>query len=155
MTHYSRWRVYGDPLTPIPKSHALGRNAEIRVAQYLRECGRSVQGMPLRHPFDLLVDGWRVDVKCADMVMRRGHPTWVFGVLQQGYRDKPEDTDFYILRAVNVPHAERPVHLLFKAPLAVNTMQLSVASMLCIHGQGLADFVSFASGKYGKKEIAA
>lgn len=72
---------------------AVGHEWEEWTIDKLSEMGAVVEGMPLRHPYDLEVNGYRVDVKYCDHPRTppstRGllkSPQWVFGT--KGDSDK-------------------------------------------------------------------
>ena len=91
-----RYKIDGDEKTPV----VVGRKAEDWAIQLLKSKGFEVEGMPHRHPYDLEVNGWRVDVKYAgrlspppSLVGRIVSQHWTFHV-GKTYDDK---CDFYFL----------------------------------------------------------
>jgi hypothetical protein len=141
-------------------SNRHGQVSEVRVAKLLRDAGRTVKQMPYGAPFDLLVDGWKVDVKASQMTIggaksgRSGMPLWAF-VINRFKRDD-EPCDFYILRLEDVPYRSRkPLHLLLPAPLRTARLVIGFSALLSRYAYASVEFRDFAKGKYtGNQKVA-
>lgn len=70
----------------------VGQGEEERTAEYLRGEGFTVERQTCKAPFDLLVDGVRVDVKAARPTMLRTTRAHVFAL-----NKVPPTCDFYIM----------------------------------------------------------
>ncbi len=126
----------------------MGRYAEISVATMLKNSGRQVQRpISLTAPFDMLVDGWRIDVKSALMNNHHGYPLWEFSIMD-GKR-KVEQCDFYILRIHDLPFYALPVHLLYKAPVRARKISVTIRSLIDGGAVRAMDFKNFMQGNYG------
>lgn len=153
--HHYRLTKYGDPFHSINRSQHLGIEAENKVRSTLCAYGRKVESAGPRDSYDLLVDGLRVEVKCA----ARQHDgkysiTWKFNLHRHGVLS--EQTDLYILRLEEVPYSKAAIHMLFKAPMGVTTISVSMRALLNQDwAAAVSDFYAFAKGEYGRKEVAA
>lgn len=125
---------------------SIGRKAETRVRYLLERYGRKVSERTYNAPFDLLVDGKRVEVKAAEPRPDQQHGLkWCFNIHRHGIVS--ELTDYYILRLQSVPFTKASIHLLLKAPLNVSTIAISVRALLNQqYAKEVADFYEFARG---------
>jgi|ERR1700677_587994 len=130
------------------RSQTLGKIAENNVAKILRFYGRAVAVQRHQSPYDLLVEGERVEVKCADMRMENGMPFWTFNIHRHGVMS--EETDFYIFRLEHVPFSKYPIHLLFRAPLNTHVACVSFRSLLSRDAIAVVDFYRFARGELSR-----
>lgn len=138
------------------RKQGIGLIAEERLAQLLRSTyGRTVVQCAYNNSFDLLVDGLRVEIKCAAPRSNSGAQMfWSFNLHRHGVLS--EQTDVYILRLEQVPFCKYAIHMLFKAPVGVTTMVVSMRALLNQDfAAAVADFYAFAKGTYGRKEVAA
>ncbi|ULH14467.1 sigma-70 region 4 domain-containing protein [Deinococcus sp. KNUC1210] len=97
-------RLSGLNLTSNHRSNRLGKEGEALMAATLRSKGVAVETMPNGHPFDLLVAGWRVDVKTTGTLLDDGgFKFWLPNVrpsFRAAYRypkNYQRDTDFIVL----------------------------------------------------------
>lgn len=127
------------------KPQTLGRTAETAIAQNLRDYGRVVQVRKHKSPYDLLVDGMRIEIKCSDVRVIRDVPTWWFNIHRHGVLN--EQCDFYIFRLENVPFSKYAIHLLYKAPLSTPVASVSFRSLLSRDAIAVVDFYRFARGE--------
>lgn len=98
----------------------LGWNFEEIASDILKNKGFIVKGMPIKHPFDLLVNNRiKVDVKCATPYKLNGSIVHTFGI-----NKKYQTCDLYILFALNY---NREVERIFVIP----STELQLVSM-CI-----------------------
>ena len=97
--------------------------------------------------FDLLVDGWRIDVKTGKM---DACFEWTFNIHRHGVL-KEDLIDFYILRLEGVPGTKGgwPVHLLLRSPVGRKTMRYTVRSLISGDAVQAVEFRKFAKGDYG------
>lgn len=105
--------------------------AEDSLAQIFRVYGRSVQQMKKTHvPFDLLVDGLRVEVKTARPSQHSKYgPIWSFNIHRHG-KIKEGLVDLYILVFEKVPYCINPIYAAFKSPLSTPTLNFSLRQMI-------------------------
>jgi hypothetical protein len=132
----------------VGKPQELGRTAEKNVAKILRFYGRTVCVQRHKSPFDLLVDGFRAEVKCAEMRMVEDAPSWTFNIHRHGVVS--EQTDFYIFRLEHVPFSKYPIHLLYRAPLNTHVACVSFRSLLSRDAIAVVDFYRFARGELSR-----
>jgi len=132
----------------------MGSIAEYKVGSLLSSYGRKVERQTWASPFDLLVDGYRVEVKCAKPQVRRGSgiPQWQFNIHRHGILS--EHADFYILRLEKVPFTKAAIHMLLRAPLGRLTVIISFRSLLNGQAIHVADFYSFAHGQLPEQKAA-
>ncbi|MCI0352845.1 MAG: hypothetical protein L0Z53_25775 [Acidobacteriales bacterium] len=155
--HWWRARRYDSAAYPPQRSQATGREGESRIGQVLRYYGRKVFAAGYYDSFDLLVDGFRCEVKTAEF-RNKGHTHgWTFNIHRHGKLS--EQTDYYILRLQSVPYSNDAIHLLLKSPIGVSTVWISMRQLLSgLYAVAVRDFDRFARGEFGrngKKEEAA
>lgn len=117
--------------------------------------GRAAEKTPYQSPFDLLVDGWRVDVKAARPVNHFDGLKWQFRLHVHGR--KSDQIDLYVLRLEDVPQA-KPVCLLLRAPVKAWAYQVTFASLLKKRElrKAMDDYDLFLSGAFGQRlEVVA
>lgn len=131
-----------------------GLRAEHAVVHLLRSAGRACTKQVHQCPFDILADGWRIDVKTAIPREASGQQRfhgdrWLFNLHHSG---RPiTGCDFFVLRMENVPAPEPPVlHLLLRAPyhaisFAVHSFTFNKTLPL------ITEFNRFLRGEYGTK----
>jgi hypothetical protein len=112
----------------------IGQEGELAVYQLLCSVyGRKVQRMPYNHPFDLLVDGLRVDVKTANPHRTSKHHkdfiSWCFNIHKAGIVLSSQ-ADCYVCRLEGVPFSRTAIHLAFVSPITVPTIIISMRSLL-------------------------
>ena len=92
----------------------LGKDVERAVARRLSESGAVVTTQPENAPYDLLVDGLRVDVKSASRSRHRGGTRYIFQLQDVTERKKvkafDESVDYFYLAFLDAPN--RPVYAL-------------------------------------------
>jgi hypothetical protein len=121
---------------------AIGLRGERLVYQLLAHVyGRKVKRMPYMSPFDLLVDGARVEVKTATLKRQQ----WLFNLHRHGKLS--ESTDWYILRLEGVPLSKAAIHLLLRAPAGKTTIAVTLRSLLNGQSAWADDFKRFARGE--------
>jgi len=129
----------------------IGRHGEDAVYQMLCSVyGRNVRRMPYSHPFDLLVDGIRVDVKTANSHRTSKHNkefiTWSFNIHKAGIVLSSQ-ADCYVCRLEGVPYTSQAIHLAFVSPIATPTINISMRALL---NQGYAkereQFIALTQG---------
>jgi hypothetical protein len=141
------------------RKQGIGLRAEERIASFLKgkPYFRSVIQCAYNNPYDLVVDGHRVEVKCAAARPDSDRPDsliWTFNLHRHGILS--EQTDLYLLRLEKVPYSKAAIHMLLKAPVGVTTLYISMRSLLNQEwAAAVADFYTFAKGTYGRKEVAA
>lgn len=131
------------------KDTSHGRAAEVDLTLSLNKWKRKSRRMPQGYPFDLLVDGWRIEVKSATPTQSHGRIFWRFNLHHAGVLR--ENCDFYIVRALGVVGRERGIWFLFKAPLGrkalyIGMRQIEKGKM----DKPRADFISFGHGEFGQ-----
>lgn len=138
------------------RKQGIGLRAEERVAGLLRQAyGRSVIQCAYNNPYDLVVDGFRVEVKCgAPQKDGQYSLVWNFNLHRHGVLS--EQTDLYLMRLEKVPYSGAAIHMLFRAPLGVTMLCVSMRALLNQDfAVAVADFYALAKGTYGQKEVAA
>ena len=130
----------------------MGRKGELNVAALLNGAGRKIatpKGPQSR--YDLLVDGWRVEIKTANPAVKQGAPEdsfrWAFNLQRHGVLS--EQTDFYILRMEDIPFSTRAIHLLMKAPVGKMQIAVTVRSMMLNDHEMAKLFDRFKTGEFG------
>ena len=106
----------------------LGKSGETDVAQKLRDVFQaSVIQMPYNSPFDLLVNGIRVEVKrCTPSRRMR----WEVNIHRHG-KVNEGSVDVYIFCLDKIPgNGKMPVYLLLKAPLGTPRIAFSFSSLV-------------------------
>ena len=140
-----------------PGANKFGRESEVAVAKLLSDTyGRSVSRTEKYHwPFDLLVDGWRIDVKAAKPRKTiYGTLSWTFNLKRRGVLN--ERADAYIFRMENIPGTRGAIHLFSVAPFRKANFIVSVRSLLGRYSWMGSDFYGFARGEMGARlEVAA
>jgi hypothetical protein len=139
-------------------SQDIGRIAERRVGAVLIMYGRSVSMARMRQgsnaePFDMLVDGKPIEVKTAEPRKLSSKSDansfgWVFNIHRHGVV-KENGLFGYVLRLENFPGSAYAVHMFFRAPLGVPTVQVSLKNILKRPEfyQAVQDFYKFAKGE--------
>ena len=126
------------------KARMDGERGEHNVCQLLIRNGRQVQRGRYNEPFDILVDGkTHIEVKTCRSIIKRGQTAWFFNIHRHGVLDE-QGVDAYIFRLENVPETSAAIHLLFKAPLGILTVVISIRSLLNRYGVAMGDFRKFA-----------
>ena len=110
------------PLT----AQELGTSAEKKIVDALRKRGFKSIRAPYRSPFDLVVDGARVEVKCARSTSKG---RWVVNFHRHGILDESK-VDAYIVRLMDVPSSLFPIHLVFKAPTGTLSVGYTFRSLV-------------------------
>lgn len=123
----------------------LGSDAETSVAQLLRAHGRTVISQGYYDPFDLLVDGRRIEVKSATPRTDGGNLFWLFNLHRHGVI--AEDYDAYVFRLEAVPYSKYAVHLFAPAPIGRMSFAVSFRSLLNGDAMMALDFQKFARGE--------
>lgn len=138
------------PRTP----NEIGRRAEMAITETLRSYGRVAKRMKYHDSYDLLVDGWRVEIKASSPITKRNELVWKFNIHHAG--KLKETADLYIFRLENIPYCGRKtVHLLYRAPLNVKVVTVSFRQLMNNNLATLA-FYDFAKGlTFPKVEVAA
>ena len=138
------------------ETQRLGLSAEDHVLNLLRYHGRKVSKQKYLERFDLLVDGYRCEVKCAKPHKDGEYGIdWLFNIHRHGLI-KEDAVDFYILRLEDVPYSKAAIHMVFKAPLGIATTLISVRSLLNQHyAKAVSDFYALANGLLGQRVEAA
>lgn len=104
-----------------------GSNGVGNVEAWLRGRGLKVmKSKAYRSPFDLLVNGWRVEVKIAEM-NKRGK--WQVNIHRHGKMTEDE-VDFYVFCLRDVPLSTSDIYLVRRAPLKSKTVSFTVRSLL-------------------------
>jgi|SRR5882762_716138 len=108
-----------------------GKRAETYVCSWLKTQGLEVTMMGYTSPYDLLVNGWRCEVKMAPM---KPNGKWNFNIHRHGKVNELE-VDFYIFVLEDVPYCKASIYLIKKAPLSCPTVEISVRSLIVRHSQ--------------------
>jgi hypothetical protein len=110
----------GDP-------HKNGKKAEVRTAAKLRGFGFSVKQMPQRSPFDLLVQGKRIEVKHA---LPTSAGRWHVNLHRRNVLNESE-VDAYVFLLDGIPgNNSAPIYLVAPAPLGKKTMDFSFMTLV-------------------------
>lgn len=129
-----------------------GYQVERKVYSTMRSRGRRVTHMAYLSPYDLVIDGWRVEVKGAQMRMARGAPIWTFNLHRHG--KLAENCDFYVFCLLGCPYASYAIYLLYNAPMKRKVHALSFRSLLTGEGIHGLEFEKLASGELGMGPLA-
>lgn len=154
---YSRLRLCAVANTSIPLDELartikngdtpFGIGCQKQVANILTRRGLHVQEQPYNAPFDLLVGGWRIEVKAARLrKVKNGQFLWTFNIHRHG--DLDENCDAYIFRLEGVPHQSNAIYMFFRAPLRVKVFSISMRSLLNSERTGIMDFHRFVRGEF-------
>jgi hypothetical protein len=108
----------------------LGLREETALNNWLRKQGfRSIK-MPFHNPYDLFVDGARIEVKCCEMNSRS---TWGVNFHRRGILDESR-VDAYVIKLYGVPgHSHNGLHLVLRAPVGVMRIDFSFYTLLTKH----------------------
>lgn len=139
------------------RKQGIGLRAEERVAHLLRSnYKRNVIRCAYGSHYDLIVDGLRVEIKCAAPHKNGPHALeWKFNIHRHGLLNEQE-TDLYILRLEDLPFSRHAIHMLFKAPLGQYTIEVPIRGLFNQnYAAAVADFYALAKGEYVKKGLAA
>jgi len=126
-----------------------GIRGEGRVLKLLKTYGRSCVKQPRQAAFDILVDGWRLDVKTAARSLRQDQDRWIFNLHHSGRQIT--ECDFFVLRLEDFPGPDSPIHLLLDAPFPALTVTVTAQSLKCVWPRHAAKFFRFLLGEYGIK----
>jgi hypothetical protein len=107
-------------------SQGVGSRAEVTIGAVLRRKGFQAVRAPYMSPYDLVVDCARVEVKCA-RPSKSG--TWKVNIHRHGVL-KEDRVDAYVIQLLDIPGADSPMYLVFKAPLGVMTKEFSFRSLV-------------------------
>lgn len=135
----------------------IGLRAEQRVAWLLKYFyKRDVVRCAYGSPYDLMVDGLRVEVKCAAPQKDRADALkWKFNIHRHGVLDEKQ-TDLYILRIEGLPYSKAAIHMALKAPIGQFTLEVPIRGLFNQnYAAAVADFYALAKGEYGRREVAA
>lgn len=129
-----------------------GIEAETLVLEMLRKAGRTVEKQLHGCAFDLLVDGWRVDVKTAIPSVATGRQRWNGDrwLFNLHHNTVPiTECDFFLLRMLSAPKQNDGVlHLLLRAPFhSISYAVYGARPSSYMAGAELFDI--FLRGKYG------
>jgi hypothetical protein len=115
------------------RKQANGRLGEDAVYHLLStRYGRDVHTAPYLSPYDITIDGIRVEVKTAKpRTQNDGYPmlSWTFNIHRHG-KIPTIQPDCYLLRLEDVPYSSNAIHLVFLAPLYRPTIQISIRALL-------------------------
>lgn len=120
----------------------FGRKAETKVATLLGKMGCSVKACSYDHPFDLMVNGRRVEVKAAMPSLREGkyqYTVWHFNLHRHGVLSESL-VDFYVLRLDGVPDFKAAIHLVIPAPVKRKTISITLRSLIMKYAQHVNRF---------------
>jgi hypothetical protein len=108
-----------------------GRIGQTNVAGKLRHQGfEKVLEVGYYEPYDLWVDGMRVEVKRS---LPQKNWRWLVNIHRHG-KTKEAQVDFYVFCLDGIPGNDKmPIYLVFRAPLSVPTMSFSFSSLLRQH----------------------
>lgn len=128
----------------------LGMWGEGMFAKLLTEHGRTVVKQHVQAPFDLLVDGWRVDVKCSEPHARSNssNPTKRWQI--KCHKDANGNRDFYLLSFQKFSNG-KPMNFLLRAPLGIKGVVFTKATLMSRFPNAHEDFLAFARGEFGFK----
>ncbi len=106
-----------------------GRSGEKSVVAWLRSKGMKASLTKYAQPYDMLVNGWRCEVKTATM---NSDGVWLFNIHRHGKLNEAE-VDFYILVLEGVPFCKAAIYIIKKAPISSPTVSISVRSLIIKH----------------------
>jgi len=115
----------------------LGVNAQVFVANAFRVRGYSVIAAPYHGPFDLLVNGKRVEVKVA---RKNERFLWHLNIHRHGKLDESNVDVYAILLDLRQVGKKKPLLLLRPAPIGAATIAYSIDTLLTIHNSQIANF---------------
>jgi hypothetical protein len=113
----------------------FGTHAQGCVASLLRSKGFDVELRDYASPFDLLVNGRRVEVKAARPTSwstkngRHSYTLWRLNLHRHG-RLTENEVDFYVFRLEDVPEFRNAVHLVVPSPAKSKTVSLTLRSLI-------------------------
>lgn len=104
-----------------------GMAGERQAAAWLRLKGLPVSYRPKRSKYDMEVNGWRVEVKCAPLnTDKRG---WFFNIHRHGSLDERQ-VDFYVFVLQDVPLVAANIYLVVPSPLKYKTVAITFRSLI-------------------------
>lgn len=125
--HY--WRKYntGNPLTPVHRKRAMGELAEnLFYSACIRNSREVVRPEEYHSPYDIEVDGWRIDVKASRINQHSG--SWQFRLNTHGARSPLIDAFVLYLE---IPLAT-PLWMFFPShKVKAKTLSISMDRLLC------------------------
>lgn len=108
----------------------MRNEGELKTAAVLCTFGRKVRRMPQSHcPYDLLVDGLKVEIKTANPTKKNGRVVWQFSIHRHKILDE-SNVDFYIFVFQNVPGSNNSIYAKFPSPLGKKMIQFSFRKLL-------------------------
>lgn len=116
--------------------------------RWLYRSGFEVEKMSYRFPYDLLVNGKRVEVKEAKFSKQ----CWTFNIHRHAKLDESH-VDVYILRLKNVPGFKASIHLIIPAPLKTKVIRISMRSLLTRYGIWFNNFKALEKSKTTVEEL--
>ena len=135
---------------PMTEPQKRGRKRQAAIYKALKAAGREVKQQKHSHcPFDLLVDGKRIEVKASIRLAGKNHctGTWLFNLHRHNKLDE-SGVDYYILALSELPGMKQSMYLLVPAPIGKKLIVISIFSL--IRGEwakAAQDFQSFKRGE--------
>lgn len=120
-----------------------GLAAEERVANLLISNGRKVSITPYNCPYDLLVDGKKVEVKSSGKHPLRNGFVWLYNLHRHGVLNESE-VDLYVFEMKDFQYP----YVLIPAPIGKKSISLNYNILAKRYFRGVEDFNRFCSGSY-------
>lgn len=126
-----------------------GIQAEIEVTRLLESGGRTCVKQVHQEAFDILADGWRLDVKTAVPVTYKKSFRWLFNLHHGG---RPiTGCDFFVLRLIDLLSQGKISHALLGAPFKALTVAICTYALRLGHwDDAIANFDRFLVGDFGR-----
>lgn len=121
----------------------------------MRSAGRKVQLTTYNSPYDLLVDGWRIEHKAARPAQKNnGGMVWLFNIHRYGILK--EECDFYALCLAEIPFSKNTINILLPSPLDALTVVVGYRQLLAgVFADGYKTYEKLRSGEFGVGPFAA
>jgi hypothetical protein len=116
-------------------SNMVGKPGEKAAYEWFRRCGLETSYAGYYSPFDLAVNGWRVEVKTGDI---DADGEWGFNIHRHGKLDESH-VDFYVFVLNGMPYLKGSLFMVRDAPIGTKTMRVSVRTLLAGSSDRLND----------------
>lgn len=111
-------------------------STEDKVIRWLKARGFEV--VATKGPFDCVINGKRVEIKCADLgsYIQPGNYSahWSFNIHRHNKVDESQ-VDVYVFRLDGVPGFKSAIHLIIPAPLNTKNIHITFRSLMTKWGQ--------------------
>ena len=129
-----------------------GIDREKVVFDLLTLHGRNCVKQIHQEHFDILADGWRLDVKTSAPTNDSLYGIrWLFNFHHQG--TPVVGADFFVCRLESLTEGDPATHLLLPCPFQAKTIRISEGTLRTKYAPYARDFSRFLYGDFGLREI--